>query len=210
MEKFIKFLNCRINLSKGVFVPREETEFWTEKAIKEIKKKDDKTTEVLDIFSGSGCIGIAVLKNTKNVLTDFSDIDRGVLGQIKKNLELNKIDSRRIKVIFSDSFKNIEQKYDFILANPPYVAENRIFQVQKRVLETEPRIALFSGKNGLNHIRKLLREAKKYLKSDGVLFLEFDPLQKEEIEGILEKKKFIFQFRKDQFKKYRWLKAIKF
>jgi release factor glutamine methyltransferase len=84
---------------------------------------------------------------------------------------------------------------------------NRISEVQKEVLQKEPATALFSGKNGMLWIKKFLKEVKNHLNKKGVVYMEFDSFQKEKIEKILKKEGFIFSFRKDQFKKYRWLMA---
>jgi len=206
--KEIKFLNCKIDLSKKVFGPRIETEYWLEKAMKEIKGKN---LNVLDIFSGSGCIGIAVLKNVGSSRVDFIDVDENALDEIKINLKNNEIPSKRYRIIKSDLFENLKgEKYDIIFANPPYVAERRMGEVDKDVLEQEPRIALFSGKEGLNHIDKFLKKAKNHLAKDGLIYFEFDPKQKGAIREILEREGYhSFQFRKDQFGKYRWIKIAK-
>ena len=215
---FVKFLNCKINLSQRVFIPRIETEFWIKKAIKEIKKErsyNHLKIRILDVFAGSGCIGIAILKNIKNSFVDFIDIDKGAVEQIKINLKLNKIVSKRYRVYQSDIFKKFQrkklvpsQKYDFIFANPPYVAKERLKEVGLSVLKYEPRRAIISGLRGLLHIKKLLKEERRFLKKTGIVYLEFDPKQKEEIKNMLKKEGYKnFRFFKDQFKKYRFLKA---
>jgi len=204
----MKFLNCKIDLSKKVFQPRIETEYWVKKSLKELKTENWKLkVKILDIFTGSGCIGIAILKNIQNSFVDFVDISPKAIEQIKINLKLNKIAKNRYKVIKSNLFERVKGKYDFIFANPPYVALKRINQVQKEVLKNEPKEALFAGSDGMFWIEKFLKESKKYLKPKGIIYMEFDPQQKEKIKEILEKKGFQFSFRKDQFKKYRWLKA---
>jgi release factor glutamine methyltransferase len=220
--KFIRFLNCEIDSSKKVFEPRIETEFWVEKSINEIKnlKLEIKNLLILDIFAGSGCIGIAILKNIKNSRVDFTDISKESIEQIKINLRLNEIPKDRYRIYKTNLFENLERKkpapyrnevsgagYDIIFANPPYVALNRISEVQKEVLQKEPREALFAGRDGMFWIKKFFKEVKKHLHKNGVVYLEFDPLQKEVIQKILEKEGFNFSFRKDQFRKYRWLKA---
>jgi len=87
------------------------------------------------------------------------------------------------------------------------VAKERIKEVDEEVLRTEPWISFFAGRGGLFHIKKFLKEAKNHLKKKGVIYLEFDSKQKEEIEKILKREGYSdFQFKKDQFKKYRWLK----
>jgi len=211
MGKITKFfLNCKIDLSHKVFEPRIETEFWVRKAIREIKnlKLKIKKLTILDIFAGSGCIGIAVLKNIKKARVDFADISNKAIKQIKVNLKLNKIPKKRYKIYKSNLFKNLKSKrYNIIFANPPYVALNRISEVQKEVLQKEPATALFAGKDGMFWIEKFLKEAKQHLNKRGAIYMEFDPLQKEKIEKILKKEGLKYSFRKDQFKKYRWLKT---
>jgi release factor glutamine methyltransferase len=208
----MKFCRANIDVSRKVFAPRIETEFWTRKAIKQIKsqksKIKNKNLNILDAFAGSGCIGIAILKTIKNAAVDFVDIDKEAIRQIKINLRLNKISKVRYKIYQSNLFEKLKgKKYDFILANPPYVALDRIPEVQKEVLEKEPHVALFAGKDGLVYIKKIFDKVKNHLKPGGMIFLEFDPRQKEEIEKILQNQGFKFVFFRDQFRKYRWLKA---
>lgn len=206
MRKKIKFINCNIDVSRRVFAPRIETEFWVKKALGDINKIK---IEVLDIFAGSGCIGIAILKAVENATVCFIDSDKEAIKQIKINLKLNKIPKKRYRVYKSDLFEKLvpRRKYDFILANPPYVATDRIYEVQKGVLEKEPHAALFAGKDGMFYIEGFLSQIKKHLKPAGKIFMEFDPLQKPRIEKILNKKGFKYAFKKDQFAKLRWLKA---
>lgn len=211
-KKEKRILNCTIEISKRVFFPRPETEFWVKMAIKfcnnEIKRSRLKKTEFLDIFSGTGWIGILILKNVKNSFVDFVDIDKEAIEQIKINLRLNKISAKRYRIIRSNLFQKVKRKkYNFIFANPPYVAKERIFEVQESVKKREPKIAWYGGKEGLMVIKKFLKEAKNHLKNEGKIFLEIDPLQKEKIEKILEKEGYkTYRFYKDQFKKIRWVK----
>lgn len=210
-----KFLNSKIEISKKVFIPRIETEFWVKKAIGDCKSQilnwKLKKPKILDIFAGSGCIGIAILKNIKNSFVDFVDIDRNAIEQIKINLKLNKVPKNRFKVYRSNLFEKLKRKkYDFIFANPPYVAKERLWEVQESVKKKEPRISWYGGKGGLKYILKFLKEAKNYLKEKGIIYLEFDPFQKEKIKKILENLNYPkFKFYKDQFKKFRWVKIEK-
>ena len=212
---FTKFLNCKIDLRNRVFIPRIETEFWVGKVINEIqyaskKRSLNSCVFILDMFAGSGCIGIAILRACPEFCrrVDFVDNDKKAIEQIKINLKLNKIPKERYKIYKSDLFEKLKnKKYDIIFANPPYVAKERVKEVQPSVLRYEPKKAILAGKKGLFYIKKFLKEAKKHLKKDGIIYLEFDPLQKEDIEKISEKEKYKnFQFFKDQFKKYRWVK----
>jgi release factor glutamine methyltransferase len=209
-----KFLNCKIDLSKGVFIPRIETEFWVKKALKDCKLQNVKCKlrgpKFLDIFSGSGCIGIAILKNIRKSHVDFVDIDKNAIEQIKINLKLNKIPKSRYKIYQSNLFEKIKKNYNYIFANPPYVARERMAEVQESVKKFEPKISWYGGRGGLRYIKKFLKEAKNHLKENGIIFMEIDPLQKEEVEKILKNEGYKnFKFYKDQFKKIRWVKIWK-
>lgn len=206
----VKFLNCQINISRKVFNPEAETEFWVEKIIKQLAKNKRATAiNGLDIFAGSGCIGVALLKNIEVLRVDFADIASDATEQIKINLKLNKISAGRYEVYKSNLFEKIKKKkYDVIFANPPYVALNRISEVHKEVLEKDPHIALFGGREGMDIIKKFLPEAKNHLRPQGKIFMEFDPQQKKAIEKILKGLNLKYKFKKDQFKKYRWLEIF--
>jgi len=204
------FLNVKIDFSKFFVVPREETKFWAEKTIKEIRTRKSRNLRILDMFAGTGCIGIAILKNCSEFLERvyFVDKDKKAIKQIKFNLKLNKISPKKYKIYNSDLFNKLQgKKYNIILANPPYVATERLNEVQNTVKKFEPKIAWFGGKKGMVIISKFLKEAKNFLKKNGKIYFEFDPLQKEEVERMAKKENYQIQFFKDQFQKFRWLKA---
>jgi len=198
------FLGNRIDLSLRPLIPREETEHWVSLLLKEIKKG----SKCLDLFSGSGCIGVSVLKSIENSYCDFGDIEENFLKQIKINLKNIKED--RYKVIKTDIFSNISKSYDYILANPPYVAERRRNEVGEDVMEYEPHIALFSGDDGLDIIRVLINQGFEFLNKGGLLVIEHDESQKEAIEKLILQNKYSnYEFCKDQFNKYRFVKIYK-
>jgi release factor glutamine methyltransferase len=201
---FKEFLGCKIDLSKKPLIPRPETEFWVEQEIKKIKEG-----RVLDIFSGSGCVGVAILKYRKSLLCDISDVDKNAINQIKINLKINKINKERFKIIQSDIFSKIRNKYDFIFANPPYIPTINKNKIQKSVLKYEPKNALFGGKDGMFFINKFLKGVKEHLNDGGTIFMEFDSPQKKQIEKLLKKYKYKkWDFNKDQYGKWRWVRAF--
>lgn len=199
------FLGVKIDLSKRPLIPREETEYWVSTFIND----NNKSIKCLDLFSGSGCIGLSVLKNIKESTCDFGEIDNNFIEQIKINIKINNIDSNRCKILKTNIFSGINDKYDVILANPPYVAEDRKDEVGEDVKKFEPAIALYGGKDGMEIIRVFLTEAKEHLKEDGLIIMEFDPEQKKEIEEIIKNIYSDYEFKKDQFDKYRFVKINK-
>jgi release factor glutamine methyltransferase len=201
----IPFYNCTIDLEYKPLIPRTETEYWVHQFIE--KELGDKKAEVLDIFSGSGCIGVSVLKNTENTKVDFAELQENNIKQIKKNLKLNNIEEKRYHVLDSDVFQNIkDKKYDYILANPPYISEDKKSDVQKSVLEYEDRLALFAKEQGLFFIDKLIKESKKYLKDGGQVYIEYDSWQTEKIKELLKENNITdFKIIEDQYDKDRVL-----
>lgn len=195
------FLGSKIDLSFRPLIPRQETEYWVSLILKEIKKG----SKCLDLFSGSGCIGVSVLKNIENTFCDFGEIDKNLLKQIQINLE--GFEKERYNIIETDVFSNIKKRYDFILANPPYVALERIGEVGEDVLEYEPHLALFSGNKGMDCIIRLIKEAPNFLNEKGVLVIEHDESQKDDIEKLIKRNTYSkYEFCKDHFNEYRFVK----
>lgn len=205
-----KFLGLPIEVSGNLFEPRIETAYWLKKIIKNFKDDLKKEGKALDIFCGTGCIGIALLKYVKNLKVDFIDINKKAIEQTKRNLKMNQISKKRYNLFVSDIFKNKKlknKKYRFIFANPPYVARESLNEVQETVRAREDKISWYGGKEGLVIIKKFLKEAKNFLKKDGIIFMEIDPFQKEAIEKIAQNEQYKkCSFLKDQFKKIRLAK----
>lgn len=200
------FLGCKIDLSKKPLIPRPETEFWAQKVIGDINKNPKKQLNVLDIFAGSGCVGLAVLKNTNNTKIDFAEHYKKFIDQIDINLAINNIDQKRYNIIKSNVFSGLEKKYDYILANPPYIPDTNKDQIQKSVILWEPQKALFTKNEGLYFIDKFLGQAQRYLKPKGKIYMEFGYGQKNKIESILKNHRYTkFEFFKDQFDRWRFL-----
>jgi len=210
---YINFLRCKINLTPKCFIPERETRVWVKRAINRInsgcKRRKIKNLNILDIFAGSGCIGIAILKYIKNSNVTFAEISDDPIKQIKLNLKLNKINPKRYKVIQSDIFKKLTPRkigYDYIFANPPYIPLKNRHLIQDSVYDYEPHLALFGGEDGLLYVRKFLKDAREYLKLGGKIYMEFDCLQKTDLEKLLRELNYInYKIYKDQFEKYRYV-----
>lgn len=151
----------------------------------------------MDIFSGSGCIGIAIAKNIKKSLVDFSDIE---IKQIKINVKLNNLKNYK-KIIKSDLFDKISNKYDLIIANPPYVPQSDAIKAP-----FEPLKAIKAGKDGLKIIKPFLSQISSFLSKNGLFIMEFHPDQVKQIKAMLSKHDLKnFTFYRDQYNRYRYV-----
>jgi len=180
---WVDFCAAKIDLSLRPLIPRPTTEYWVRDAIAEIKNTGrGGAMRCLDIFAGSGCVGIAVLKNIPGTYVDFVDIDDRMLEQITMNLALNNITPDRYSVLQSDIFKNIQGAYDYIFANPPYVPETD--NVKQSALAHEPHHAFLAGNDGLLYIRPFLKKVLDHMNPGGKLWMEYIDSERGEIEKI--------------------------
>lgn len=199
------FLDLKIDLSYKPLIPRVETEYWVQKAIEENQNK--KNLKVLDIFCGSGCIGLALLKHLEMEHLTLSDIEPKFIKQTKLNLEINSLPQEKISLVKSDMFANIDGVFDLIFANPPYVSTKE--EVGKET-KFEPQSAIFASNNGLNLIETFLNKANTYLKDSGLIYMEIGSNQKDKVNKILKNLNYTkWEFYKDQFNRYRWVKINK-
>jgi len=182
---FVTFLGCKIDLSFHPLIPRPETESWTNKAIEEMAKQRKKRLHCLDIFAGSGCIGIGVLAHIPEASMDFADLHERYLWGIQANARANHIEPSRYQLFHSDVFSGISRRYDYIFANPPYIAVAKRNEVQHSVLAQEPHGALFAGTDGLDVIRQFLAQAKYHVRKGGRIYMECDSWQGNAIKKIL-------------------------
>lgn len=197
---WVLFNDCKIFVNKNVLIPRPETEFWVSEELNKIPK--DFNGKILDLCCGSGCIGISILKKFPNCTIDFVDLSEVALKQTKLNLEKNKISEDRFKIIKSNLFENLHDKYEYIFTNPPYVSSSFC----NPDLEWEPKMALYSGETGINHIIKIINSSPFYLESSGKVFIEIGEDQEKLLREDLKKLKITdFEFKKDQYGKVRTL-----
>ncbi len=194
----VPFLNTTIHLDSHPLIPRPETEFWTDKAIDEIKHSGPPAPRVLDLCAGSGCIGTAVAKSIPTAIIDFSEIDDAHIKTIEKNLKENKVARKRVCAVHSSLFTKLPYRYDFILSNPPYIDETKN-TVDDSVKGFEPHIALFGGKGGMEIIIQIIEQAKHHLVSGGQLWLEHEPEQAEFIKALGDRHLYTVSTHRDQY-----------
>ena len=168
-------------VSEDVLIPRFETEELVYNTIIYLKKYFN-SPKVLDLCSGSGCIGITLKKECPDISIDFADISTKALDVLKKNLKGHQVDG---KVIESDLFANIHDKYDIIVSNPPYVAYSD--KVDEIVQKYEPSLALYADNNGLEMYERILKDASKYLKDKFLIAFEIGSTQARDVIALIQK-----------------------
>ena len=216
-----EFFGLPFNINKEVLIPRPETEELVEQVLKEVsltkicKTTTDETTnekqlKILDIGTGSGCIAISLKKQLPSSKTSAMDVSDEALRIAKKNAVLNKVD---INFIHLDILKtnNLDQLYDVIVSNPPYVRELEKKEMKNNVLNNEPHLALFvDNKNPLLFYNKIAELAKNFLTKNGQLHFEINQyLGKETIKLLAEKGFKNIQLKKDIFANDRIISAFK-
>jgi len=158
-------------VNKNVLVPRPETEILVEEALNILDKRKD-ITGILDMGTGSGAIGLTIAQRTlKHIIC--VDISEKALGVARKNAHTMGV-SDRVQFLCSNLFEGIseETRFDMILANLPYVADEDWEGLMADVRDFEPRKALCGGKGGIEIYQEFLRAAPVYLRSKGYMLCE--------------------------------------
>ena len=177
----VNFYGNTIKVNKNVLIPRFETEELVEKTIKKIKNKFDKKINILDLCTGSGCIAITLKKELNSNVT-ATDISSDALAVAKENIKLNNVD---INLINSDLFQNINDKFDCIISNPPYISYDET--IDDIVKNNEPNIALYAPNNGLYYYEEILKNIKNYLNDKFIIAFEIGYKQGKSLIDIVNK-----------------------
>lgn len=195
--KSVEFFGNKIIVNKNVLIPRNETE-----QLCEMVAKNSNNKKVLDLCSGSGCIGLGIKLNSSADVT-LSDISSGALKVAKKNAKQNKLN---VKFIKSNLFENIKEKFDIIVSNPPYIKTCDLINLQPEV-KFEPMVALDGKDDGLFFYKKIIEEAPKFLNDFGEIYFEFGLGQEQSIKKLLSKDFECIKIFKDYYNKNRFIYA---
>lgn len=180
----VSFAGAKVDLSLCPMIPRSETEFWVRQAIKDITAtRREYVLRCLDLFSGSGCVGLSVLKNLPEATMDFIELDPKLKEQIEISIARNNIKKLRTRVLTGDTWEGAQGTYDCIFAVPPYVPQSMKEEVMKELHAEDP-LSFFDKEDGFYFHTEVLKRAKEFLKEGGALYLEFDITQREKIEEL--------------------------
>lgn len=180
-----EFMGMNFIVKPGVLIPRPDTEVLVEEVIKHINEKA--YTEVCDVCTGSGAIGIAIAEFIKSTKVTLYDISEDALAVTKSNIERFDL-SKRVNVEFSDLLQvaiDQNKKFEVIVSNPPYIRDAVIPTLMEDVKNYEPYIALSGGSDGLDFYRRITEESLLVLEKGGLLAFEIGYDQREEVKNIL-------------------------
>lgn len=185
-----EFMGFDFKVSPDVLIPRQDTETVVEEAIHEICdiSKSKSTIKVLDMCTGSGCIGISIDKLVPATEVTCVDISDKALEIANLNKLHNESD---VTLTQSDLFQNITDKYDLIISNPPYIPTKVIDGLMPEVKEHEPMLALDGMEDGLSFYEKITKAAVNYLNEGGRLVYEIGHNQGKEVSDMMIREGFV-------------------
>ena len=179
----VNFYGNTFYVNENVLIPRFETEELVEKTVNYINKYFTNPVDIIDLGTGSGVIGLTLEKKVSTNSVDLIDISKEALEVTKKNCELL---NSKANIILSNMLENIpiENKYDVIISNPPYIKNDE--EIEDIVRNNEPHKALYGGVDGLDFYKQILRSIKDYLKDKSIIAFEIGYTQGNDIKKLVE------------------------
>lgn len=186
-----EFYGMKLAVNSNVLIPRDDTCAVTELAIRQTLFLDS-NPRVLDLCTGSGCIGLAIANRVKDAKVTLGDISREVMQVAKQNITNQKL-SARVSCVQVNALEQPPAflgKFDLIVSNPPYITTQEMDQLPDSVGKFEPHLALHGGQDGLNFYRAIVTNYKSALKAGGYLCFEFGMGQGDAVCDLLEENGF--------------------
>lgn len=180
------FYGMTLAVDKNVLIPRDDTCAVTAMAIKQSLFLDA-APRILDLCTGSGCIGLAIAHRVKDAKVTLADVSKEALAVAKKNIAGQKL-TGRVSVITADALEEPSAflgKFDLIVSNPPYITTAEMAELDHSVKDYEPHLALHGGDDGLVFYRSIAQKYKNALKPGGYLCFEFGMGQADSVCQIL-------------------------
>ncbi|AAO26895.1 HemK [Buchnera aphidicola str. Bp (Baizongia pistaciae)] len=181
-----EFWSLPFLVSNSTLIPRPDTEILVEKAL--IYLKNLSNAKVLDLGTGCGSIALALASERLDCKIIGIDCVKESISIASKNAKILKL--KNVSFLHSIWFSKVDNMFDMIVSNPPYLSFSEMKNVDKEVL-FEPFIALFSSENGLGAIRHIIKYSKKYLYSKAWLLVEHGWKQKDKVQSFFYKYSFI-------------------
>lgn len=181
------FYGLTFYIDKNVLIPRDDTCAVTQLAIKRgLYLEQD--PRILDLCTGSGCIGIAIANRVKDAAVTLADISEDALAVAQRNVQRHQMENRIscVKANALEAPPTDLGMFDMIVSNPPYITTREMKELDRSVKDHEPHLALHGGEDGLDFYRSIAENYTAILKDGGYLCLEYDPSQGDDICRILQ------------------------
>ena len=164
------FMGLTFSVNEHVLIPRQDTEILVEEVLKELHDG----MHVLDMCTGSGCILLSLMHYSNDCEGLGVDLSAEALEVAERNVlkVLTPEKAEHVQFLQSDLFEKLEDKFEIIVSNPPYIASAEVEKLMPEVRDHEPRMALDGTEDGLYFYRRIIKEAGKHLVSSGMLFFE--------------------------------------
>lgn len=159
-----EFMGLPFYVNEHVLIPRQDTECLVEEVLPLVEGKD-----VLDLCTGSGCIGISLASLTQCRSMCLADLSAEALEVAKENAKRNHV---TVSFIQGNMFENISASFDVIVSNPPYIVRAELDELMPEVREYEPRMALDGDEDGLYFYRNIIEQSVNHLNKGGWLYFE--------------------------------------
>jgi release factor glutamine methyltransferase len=171
----VDFAGLVIEVGPGVLIPRPETEFMLQEAVKVVTRKtlpdNDQSLRILDLCTGSGCLALALAKTFPRAEVIGTDISEKALAYARRNAGINRV--RNVTFMKGDLFRPVaDMIFDIIVSNPPYIRKSDIERLQPEIRGWEPLEALDGGEDGLGFYWEILSSSREYLDREGAIILE--------------------------------------
>lgn len=184
------FYGYDIRINPSVLIPRPETELLVEKVLDDIKASGKTDVRILEVGTGSGCISIALGKELQKMEINYHitaiDVSEGAIQTATENLVLNNLVNGRIGIKYTDALalELIDANVNYLVSNPPYIAEEDYKELPVEILEHEPGVSLTDGSDGLTFYKKFIELSKK-MPEGFKMFCEIGFGQKDKLEYLL-------------------------
>ena len=182
-----EFYGLKLHVNPNVLIPRDDTCAVVQLAINQALFLPD-GPRVLDLCTGSGCIGLAIASRVKDAKVTLADISKEAMAVAKRNVMDHKM-AGRVSVVRADALEAPSAflgKFDMIVSNPPYITGEEMKELDRSVTDFEPHLALFGGEDSLDFYRAIAKNYAAALKPGGYLAFEYGDTQADDVCRILE------------------------
>jgi len=182
-----EFYGLKLTVNRSVLIPRDDTCAVTDLAIQQALFLDS-SPRILDLCTGSGCIGLAIASRVKDAKVTLADISRDAMQVAKKNIAAQKL-TGRVSCVQVDALQKPAPflgKFDMIVSNPPYITTAEMAELPSSVADYEPHLALHGGEDGLVFYRSIVKNFAQALKPGGYLCFEFGMGQGDAVCALLK------------------------